>query len=271
VTPESGRPNKDNQILKMVLQTKLKGRLFMRKISFFVVLLGFLSMAAFPCDALHLYLKFDEAIQKADVIFWGRVSDQVSRYDVNGKMIFTDVYFDILELIYKSEKSEPITGSSIVLTFAGGTVGGTTVRISDVPTFETGSSYLVFTKMDGIQYASPIVGGFQGLFKIITDEEHGRHYPLAQGRRGISEIRDGDIITSPPISNVKAGVIEKLPEKEPGAKFHDVAPKPAEGMDPQKVKASVSKVKREMPEKIMTTDELITVIREKINGKGGDK
>lgn len=243
----------------------------MRKLSFFAFLLGFLVMAALPCDAIHLYLKFDETIQKADVIFWGKVSDQVSRYGVNGKMIFTDVYFDVLELIYKSEKSDPIPGSSIVLTFAGGTIGETTVRVSDVPTFETGSSYLVFTRMDGRPYASPIIGGFQGLFKIITDEEHGRHYPLAHGRRGISEIRDGHIITSPPVSNVKAGVIEKLPEKEPGAKFHDVAPKPAEGMDPQKVKASVSKVKREMPEKIMTTDELITVIREKTKGKGADK
>jgi len=243
----------------------------MRKLSVFLFFVGFLVMAASPCDASYLYLAFDETVQKADVIFVGVVTDQVSRYGANGNMIFTDVYFDFLEVIYRSEKSEPITGSSIMLTFAGGTVGQKSFSVSDVPTFQTGSSYLVFTRRDGKTYPSPIIGGSQGLFTVITDEEQGHRYPLTYGRRGIREIRDGAIVTSPPVSKVKGALIEKLPETGTGVMIHNVAPKPAEGMDQQRVKATVSPVKAEMPGKLMTLDELIGVIQEKIRGKGGDK
>jgi hypothetical protein len=243
----------------------------MRKLYILIFLVGVLVMAAFPCDAMQLYLSFDEIVKKADVIFHGKVVDQVSRYGAGGKMIFTDVYFDVLELIYKSEESEPITGSNIMLTFAGGTVGERTVRVSDVQSFETGSSYLICTRMDGKTYASPIVGGNQGLFTIITDEEHGLRYPLTPGRRGISEIRNGDVVTSPPVANIRAGVIEKSPKKETSVKFYDVAPKPAAGMDPTRHQAWVSTTEKEMPEKLMTLDELIGTIHERIKERGGDK
>lgn len=229
-------------------------------------------MATFPCDAMYLYMPFDDIIKKADVIFLAKVTDQTSRYgSAEKKMIFTDVSFDVVNLIYKSEKSEPIIANrnSIMLTFAGGSVEGEAIWVSDVPSFETGSTYLIFTLMDGKTYASPIVGGYQGLFNVITDEETGQNYALTYGKRGIIEIKDGDVVTTPPVAKIKGGLIEKALQKS-SVKFHDVAPAPAQGMDQTKVSASVSPVAAEMPGKIMTLDELIGAIQAKIK-KGGDK
>ena len=221
-------------------------------------------MATFPCNAMQLYMPFDEIIKKADVIFLGKVTDQTSRYgSAEKKMIFTDVSFDVVNLIYKSEKSEPIIANSIMLTFAGGSVGGETIKVSDVPSFETGSTYLIFTLMDGKTYASPIVGGYQGLFNVITDKETGQNYALTYGKRGIMEIKDGDIVATPPVAQIKGGLIEKALQKS-SVRFHDVAPAPAAGMDQTKVSASVSSVAGEMPGKIMTLDELIAAIQAKI-------
>ena len=234
---------------------------------------GYLDMAPISSDAMQLYLPFDSVIKKADAIFLGRVTEQTSRYGVGNEMIFTDVYFDVTRLIYWSEKAGPITRNNIVLTFAGGSVGDKSVTISDVPSFETGSTYLIFTIMDGKIYASPIVGGFQGLFRVIVDEEQGTQYPLTPGRQGISGIKNGNIVRTPPVHKIRGGAIEGL-QVGRDARFYDVAPMPAEGTpgtDKTKLRASVVAVKKGMPAKLMTVDELIEVIQERIKGGGEDK
>lgn len=238
-----------------------------------IVLVGCLTMVPIPSGATHLHVTFNDMVKRADVIFLGKVTDQTSREGAGGNMIFTDVCFEVTRLIHRSEKAEPITGGSIVLTFAGGSVGGRTVTISDVPSFETGSTYLLFTLLDGKVYASPIIGGFQGSFRVIVDEKRGTQYPLTSGSQGIRGFKNGDIVRTPPVHRVQGGAIEELQMKG-YARFHDVAPAPAEGvpgMDRTRIKASVASVKNGMPTKLVTVDELVEAIHERIEEEGREE
>jgi hypothetical protein len=212
-----------------------------------------------PLIGMQLHLSFYEMIQKADVIFMGKVVDQQNRYGPNHKMIFTDVHFDTIDVIYSNKKSQVSVGEDIILTFAGGKMGEEIVKVSDVPSFETGVTYIIFTRMDGKTYASPIIGAFQGLFKIISDKVTDISYPLTYGGSCIVRIEDDDLITGPSVARVQAGTIEKRYDKSL-FKSNVVPPVPAEGMDQTGACAHVSKVASKMPENIMSLDEFISKI-----------
>jgi hypothetical protein len=224
----------------------------------------FLTMEAIPCFAMQLYLPFDRIVQKADVVFLGTVKDQQCRYGPNGKMIFTDVYFELTRLIFSSKTAQSITGDEIVLTFAGGEIDGMVVRVSDVPFFETGRTYLIFTYMDGKPYGSPIVGASQGLFEVLTDEITGISHILTYGKRPIVSIENGDLRVGPPIRNIRGGSMEKIPVTFVG-NYYEVAPQPVGG--DSEARASVAPLnpqKMSMPDKIKSLDEFIDEIAERI-------
>jgi hypothetical protein len=228
-----------------------------------IVLILFIScFSPFTSVAMQLSLSFDEVVKKADVIFLGTVIEQNSRYGPNRKMIFTDVSFEVKEIIYQSEKSQPIIGKEIMLTFAGGEVEGKRVKVSEVPSFETGTTYLIFSRIDGKTYASPIVGSFQGLFIVITDERSGISYPLTYGRKSIVEIRNGNLVTGPSVAEIRGGVMEGMSEKVPD-RFYSVPPQPA-GKMAQNAEAYVSTEAKGMLRENMPLDEFISEIRKKI-------
>jgi hypothetical protein len=211
-------------------------------------------------------LTFEEIIQQADAIFVGTVVEQQSRYGSNQRMIFTDVTFEVQESFYTPKRFPFEVGGDIVLTFAGGEVEGETVLVSDVPSFDDGTTYLIFTRMDGKTYASPIIGAFQGLFKIISDEIDGTSYPLTYGGRGLVEIQKREIITSPPVARVIRGRIEIKSGTSPFT-FHSVPPTPAEGVDMPDAKANISSKVGKIPQKIMTLEELVSHIQRVLQTK----
>ena len=228
-----------------------------------VSLLGLFLFDPAPLEAMHLYVSFDEMTQQADAIFLGTVVDQQTRHGPNQKMIFTDVYFEVTKLIYSNEKSRALIGKDTVLTFAGGELGGEIVRVSGVPSLETDASYVVFARMDGRTYASPVIVGSQGLFGVIADEVTGTLYPLTYGGNCIVDIRDSDLLVGPPVARVLSGRVEEKVGKIP-FKIHNVPPEPADQMDQGDAKAYVSRVERETPEKVMTLDEFIDQILRRI-------
>jgi hypothetical protein len=245
----------------------------MKRLIIVMFLAGCLTMSSIPSGAMHFYLTFDDIIKKADVIFLGQVTGQRSRYGDGKKMIFTDVYFEVARLIHCKEELEPITHSNIMLTFAGGNMEGESFAVSDVPSFETGATYLLFTVMDGKIYPSPVVGGVQGLFRVLVDQEQGIQYPLTFGRHGISAIRNGRIVTTLPVHKVQGRSIEGLlTDRDP--RFHDVAPKLVEEVaetDRTRLKASVAPVKKDVPVRLMTLDELIDAVYERIKEGGAGR
>ena len=224
-----------------------------------------------PLGAMQMQLSFDEITNQAEVIFIGTVVEQESRYGGNQNMIFTDVRFEVVELIYSTNQARDLIGEEIELSFAGGEIEGLTVRVSDVPTFEINATYVVFTRMDGKTYASQTIGAFQGLFKVASDETSGVLYPLTYGGHSIIEIRDNDLITGPRVSRILYGKADVLAEEEP-FKIYTVAPQPAQGMEQTNARAQVSKVLTEKPEGIMSLDDFLSEIHTRLQmRKGIDK
>jgi hypothetical protein len=246
----------------------------------------FMILGIFYCDAMAMQMSqsFDEIVQKADVIFLVKAVDQQSRLGTSKKeMIFTDVSFEVERLIHS--KQNPLKKGDIVqLTFAGGELGGRIIQVTDVPSFELGESYIIFTLMDGQTYASPIIGAFQGLFHVKTDEVSGISHPLIYGKRAIVRIDDEDhLVAGPKVKKIHSGVIEEELVSET-ATYYDVAPQPVvdtaisnsttviprSGTNPigtakkESPKATVSRPAKEKPEKIMNVEEFIAEIQKRI-------
>jgi len=222
-----------------------------------VTLFGLLCL---PAESMVVYRTFDEIVQRADVIFTGTAVDSRARFSENRKMIFTDVDFQVERLVYCNEVCQERVSDIITLTFAGGTLEGQSTRVSGVPSFKTGERYLLFSRIGGKPFSSPIVGVSQGLFRVVTDEVSGVSYPLARQNRPVVAIAKGDIVAGPPVARIYAGTLERAPDRR-AVHYHDVPPQPVEG---GKARVWVKPVQSEMPRKIMSLDEMIGEILQRI-------
>jgi hypothetical protein len=234
----------------------------MKKTIAFMFFIGLLLLAATPCQTAVLHLSFDKIVEQADVIFVGTVLDQQCRFGPNGKMIFTDVSFSVERLVYaKIELRDKVNGV-VTLAFAGGIMEGKAVTVSDIPRFKTEARYLIFTLMDGKTYDSPVVGSYQGVFPIMTDEVSGTPHPLAYGKRPIVEIEteSREFRVWAPIRKIRGGLLEKAVEPEwLRSKYHEVAPRMV-GRPEKGKEARVHPREKEMPQRIMDLDEFIREI-----------
>jgi hypothetical protein len=202
---------------------RARGRLFMWTLAAWLG--GFSGLFhASVAPAMEAHLSFDAIVQRADAIFLGKVIAMECRYGPKGKMIFTDISFEVDEVIYSREEVLPKMTPVIVLSFAGGHLGGEAVKVSDVPSFTLDSRYVLFTLIDGKTYASPVVGSCQGLFEVIADEATGALYPLAPGKRPILAVTAGNVIGGAPVTGIWAGVPEKARETVLTARIHAEPP-----------------------------------------------
>ena len=111
-------------------------------------------------------LTFDNVVSKAELIFVGQVIDRRSTYaSGRARLIVTDVTFDVLRVIKGS------AGLRTQLTFLGGRVGSEGLIVSGMPQFEIGDRDMLFVS-DRIA-ASPLVGFWQGRFRIVRDPATG--------------------------------------------------------------------------------------------------
>ena len=239
-------------------------RMIFFKTTILLVLASFI--LATSGETMVRHFSFDEMIEKADIIFAGKVTDQQSRFSPKGKMILTDVTFHVERHIFMKDEYVSASEGVIVLTFAGGTVGDKNIRIPDVPTFKTGERYLIFARMDGKSYVSPVIGRFQGKFDIVTDEITGESYPLCSARKPVLEVSDKGLHLGPSVSRIRSGKMEKATDPLPSLR-HNVAPQNADKSG--KAKAFVSKHEREIPAKIMNLDELQNEIQKRIKLRKG--
>lgn len=117
---------------------------------------------------------FDDLVAKAELIFVGQVIDRRSTY-VSGpdRAIVTDVTFDVLRVLKGS------AGLRTRLTFLGGRVGSDALIVSGMPQFDIGDRDMLFVS-DRIA-ASPLVGFWQGRFRVIRDPDTGREVIRTHG------------------------------------------------------------------------------------------
>ncbi len=224
-----------------------------------------LVLASTPARAMQSLLDFDELVDRADAIFVGEVAAQTSRLAPNGKMVFTDVRFDNVVIVHERARAKVRLGKQVTLAFAGGALPDKRVKVSDVPVFESGGIYLVFSLMDGRSYASPVVGGFQGLFPVVADEVSGTRHPLTYGRnaiQGLSADARPRVLLGPRVRRIRGGVAEPAAETPDDRRFM-VPPTP---LGPLSARAAAAPVAAPGPKpgKLMTLEAFTAEIRKRI-------
>ncbi len=165
--------------------------------------------------AQYLKLPFEEIAQTADLIFIGTADTPRSRLNEQKSMVFTDVLFKDVRIINASSRSVQRRASVIKFTYAGGSVGGSTVTVSGAPAFTTGHRYLIFMADDGQTYANPLVGGYQGFFEVVKDTRTSTEYLLNASKKAVTGLDAAGLrLSTQRVSAIESGSLILAREDE---------------------------------------------------------
>ena len=194
---------------------------------------------------------FSEISHTADIIFVGTVNDVSCKRLAGSNNVLTYVTFKQIYLIDRKAHVSEDVKDKITLTFGGGRADGAAVSYSGVPKFEIGQRCLIFALYDGRRYTNPLVGGIQGLFRLTTDAQTGKSYPLASGKAGIISLNNGKLKKLSRVDKINNGQIQRLPRR-----------KPLMAAPHSKSKSSIARTAKEppLPKKILSLEEFITNI-----------
>src|SRR5438094_4260618 len=154
------------------------------------------SVAAVACATLWLCITaanatsvvapaFEEMVDKADLVFVGKVIGSRAEWRSvgPGRVIFTLVEFETQEVL------EGNAGASVTLQFLGGTVGGVTLEVADVPRFNAGDRVVLFVEGNGVQFC-PVVGVFHGKFGLRKDDKASHDIVLMHDGKPLRDVAE---------------------------------------------------------------------------------
>jgi hypothetical protein len=107
----------------------------------------------------------DQMVSDADLIVRGTVSEVEPRWSEDHTTIHTYVTFTNVSVIH-GQLFGPLT-----LRFEGGEVGKHRVEVDGMPAFRRGDEEILFVRGNDVS-ASPVVGLFQGRFKVVEGRVH---------------------------------------------------------------------------------------------------
>ena len=105
----------------------------------------------------YLELSLEEMFDKADIAFFGEVT--ASESEARDGEPWTLITFNVARDLRGDLEAEEIT-----LAFYGGSAGGVTVNVTDMPQFRRGEEVLILAY--DAEYYSPLVGFVQGLWRL---------------------------------------------------------------------------------------------------------
>jgi len=149
-----------------------------RTLIVFILMYSLFSVMAANSDATVVKpLNLSQLTMQADLIFSGKVLATESRWDSTRSKIWTHVTFSVDEVIGGSFAEKEIT-----LRLPGGAIEADNIRmrVDGVPEFRVGEEVLLFCSRDP-KRMNPIIGWFQGRFKIRLDETLGQR--VIEGKR----------------------------------------------------------------------------------------
>jgi len=218
--------------------------------------------------AMMQFIPFDKIISKADLAFLGTVVDKQSRYTENPRMIDTDVTFSVDRVLFVRDRSTTTKkpGGEIILTFAGGETPEGILQVSDVPDFEMGSQYIVLAHSNGKSYMSPIIGGNQGLFKVVHDEKTAKLHPLTYDNRIIAGVdKKGEIMRGSRADHgIAGGKAKKKTSRLQDSSESTAIPQPVAGSGALSASRSTQESRKKAlinkAETLMTLDDFVAEI-----------
>ena len=129
-------------------------------------------------------LTFAELCDHSDLVIEGRVVAAEARADGLGGGIGTYIRIDVLDRL-----KGPDVGAELELRFAGGTVAGHSLTISDLRIPEVGEVGIYFIESLGEHQINPLVGWSQGHFLELVDDQTGLPRVFTPDKRAVLGIR----------------------------------------------------------------------------------
>ena len=127
-----------------------------------------------------LKMTFSEVVDAAELIAVGTVSAIEETWDAEREIPFTLVTFADIEVLKGTAR-----GGELTLRFLGGPApNGLTLAISGMPRFSVKQQAVVFSNGNGV-YACPLVGWWQGLYRVLFDDERNVLVVADHARRGV--------------------------------------------------------------------------------------
>ena len=139
------------------------------------------------------HIPIEEVFAKADFIIVGLVIDSKSRWDDRGLMIFTDYTIRVLENIKGNSPA------NTVMSFAGGRVGDKSIYVTETPHLQVGDKYIICGYDSEKKYAVPVVGNFQGIFRIVHDDVENMDYIVDYNGYQIEITDNQEIVKGAPV------------------------------------------------------------------------
>lgn len=224
-----------------------------------------------PSGAMQRHVPFADVVRSASLVFVGTVADRQYRPVAEGRSVFTDVTFTEVEVV-AADPAYPLPESdTLTLGFAGGELDGKTYAFSGVPRLEPGKRYVLCIHGGDAVYAAPTVGGVQGVFPVLRDEESGAPVPTTYGGRGIVGVDGrGELETTPPVARVRSA-IATYRTADTSLRFVETMPVAAPGSPSPNAKVAVSRsrLEQQAPARVLTLEELAARIRDARAEKGG--
>src|SRR5262249_29186667 len=110
------------------------------------------------------------------------------------------------------------------------------------------------------RYASPVIGGKQGLYRVLRDETSGALYPLTDGQRGIDHVQKGEVVTTARVESVRDGVVSYAAAGANPEMRKAPAPVPSPGSPA--VAARETQIDEPRPARLMGLSELLGALKE---------
>ena len=134
-----------------------------------------------------LPMTFSQVVAGAEVIAIGVVSGVEAMWDAEREMPFTEVTVSDIDVVKGQVGNQELT-----LRFLGGPApNGLTLRVSGMPQFALTQQVVVFSTRDDGR-PCPLVGWWQGLYRIVYDAERDARTVVNHAGRPVAAI-EGDV------------------------------------------------------------------------------
>ncbi len=151
-----------------------------------------------------LQVDMEQLLGDAAVIFEGEVIASEAKWNADNTYISTWITFRVNDVLKGEWASATITQS-----FAGGTVGDTTLQVSGMVYPQPGESGIYFIENPDRPQVNPMVGWGQGHFRIRSDSR-GRERVLTESNDPVQGVDDG----SATLQDQRAQEVTALPLSE---------------------------------------------------------
>lgn len=134
-----------------------------------------------------LPMTFSQVVAGAEVIAIGVVSTVEATWDSEREMPFTEVTVSDIDVV-----KGPVGNRELTLRFLGGPApNGLTLEVSGMPRFALAQQVVVFSTPDDGR-PCPLVGWWQGLYRIVYDAERDARAVVNHAGRPVASI-EGDV------------------------------------------------------------------------------